>query len=162
MELLKNLNSIKIQYTLLGNTSTKLLNLEFDLNNHVNLELAKVYEWLEWLAKGLSYPVNIVSAGSLKEGMIKSNEGTYVRGSTVPMYVRHKVTGKKGILRRMCTATYKIEPVTKEIRRLLGVGYKQRVPKDKKVQQIFGISKDEAVRMRVSQYHYIDFEYPLQ
>jgi hypothetical protein len=135
--------------------------VDYALFSDTGSEPKKVYEWLEWLTKQLSYPVNIVSAGSLKEGMIKSNEGTYVRGSTVPMYVRHKVTGKKGILRRMCTATYKIEPVTKEIRRLLGVGYKQRVPKDKKVQQIFGISKDEAVRMRVSQYHYIDFEYPL-
>ena len=38
---------------------------------------------------------------------------------------------------------------------------KQIVQKDKKVQQIFGISKDESIRMRVSQYHYIDFEYPL-
>jgi hypothetical protein len=124
-------------------------------------EPAAVYKWLEWLQGQVSFPINIVTAGSLKENAKKSNEGIYVRGSTIPMYVRHKETGKKGILRRMCTATYKIEPVTKEIRRLLGVGYKQRVPKGKKVQQIFGISKDEIVRMRISQYHYIDFEYPL-
>ena len=77
------------------------------------------------------------------------------------MFTRNKKTGKKGILRRACTATYKIEPVTKKIRELLGVGKGVKVPKNKKVKQLFGISKDEMQRMRVSSYHYIDFEYPL-
>ena len=124
-------------------------------------EPKKVYEWLDWLKTKLSFPVYIVNNGSLKENLKKSNKNIYVRGTTVPMFTRNKKTGKKGILRRACTSTYKIEPVTKQIRSLLGVGYKQKVPKNKNVKQLFGISKDEVQRMRISSYHYIDFEYPL-
>ena len=126
-------------------------------------EPKKVYEWLSWLEKQLSFPVyKIVNKnGSLTENLIKTNKGEYVRGTTIPMYTRDKVTGKKGILRRQCTATYKIEPITQKIRELLGVQYKQKVPKDYKVTQYFGISMDEISRMRISTYHYINFEYPL-
>jgi len=126
-------------------------------------EPKKVYEWLSWLEKQLSFPVyKIVNKnGSLTENLIKTNKGEYVRGTTIPMYTRDKITGKKGILRRQCTATYKIEPITQKIRELLGVQYKQKVPKDYKVTQYFGISMDEISRMRISTYHYINFEYPL-
>lgn len=126
-------------------------------------EPKRVYEWLEWLKKQLSFPVYTIQNknGSLTENLIKANQGIYSRGSTIPMYTRDKVTGKKGILRRQCTATYKIEPITQKIRDLLGVKYKQKVPKDFKVTQYFGISKDEFTRMRTSTYHYITFHYPL-
>ena len=126
-------------------------------------EPKKVYEWLNWLEKQVSFPVLRVANkhGSLTDNLIKVNKAEYVRGTTIPMYTRDKITGKKGILRRQCTATYKIEPVTKRIRELLGVGFRIKVPKNKKVTQLFGISKDEVQRMRTSTYHYITFDYPL-
>ena len=100
-----------------------------------------VYEWLKWLTDQLSFPVLIVTAGSLPDNLRKSNKGTYIRGTSIPLFTRNKKTGKKGIIRRACTSTYKIEPVTQKIRRLLNVGKPQR--------------------MRTSTYHYITFNYPL-
>lgn len=54
------------------------------------------------------------------------------------------------MMMRQCTHDYKIAPLIKEIRRLLGVGYKKRVPKDSHVTQLFGISFDEVSRMRTA------------
>lgn len=124
-------------------------------------EPKNVYQWLDWLKDQLSFPVEIVSAGSLLENLKKSNKDIYVRGTSIPMFTKNVKTGKKGMIRRACTATYKIEPVTKKIRSLLGMKKGQKVPKDYKVQQYFGISYDEPQRMRISSYHYIDFNYPL-
>jgi len=124
-------------------------------------EPKQVYEWLKWLTEQLSYPVLIVTAGSLPDNLRISNKGTYIRGTSIPLFTRNLKTHKKGIIRRACTSTYKIEPVTKKIRELLGVGKGVKVPKEHKVTQIFGISRDEPQRMRTSTYHYIDFEYPL-
>tara|TARA_R100000234_G_C4963523_1_gene162866 strand:- start:41 stop:865 length:825 start_codon:yes stop_codon:yes gene_type:complete len=124
-------------------------------------EPESVYEWLGWLEKQLSFPLYKVTSGSLTENLLKSNKGEYVRGSTIPLWTKSKLDGSLGILKRQCTVTYKIEPVTKKIRRLLGVQYKQKVPKGYKVKQLFGISKDEMQRMKISQTHYIDFQYPL-
>ena len=77
------------------------------------------------------------------------------------MFTKNKKTGKKGIIRRACTSTYKIEPITRKIRELLGVAKGRKVPKEHHVQQYFGISRDEPQRMRTSSYHYINFNYPL-
>ena len=124
-------------------------------------EPADVYKWLEKLKTLISFPLYIVSNGSLRKGLIQSNKGIYIRGTTIPLYTLNKVTGNKGILRRQCTVTFKIEPVKKQIRTLLGVQKGQRVPKDKSVKQLFGISLDEMIRMRSSPDKYITFEYPL-
>ncbi len=124
-------------------------------------EPKEVYKWLEWLKTQLSFPVLVISAGSLPEALRKSNRDEYVRGATIPMFTRNKKTGKKGIIRRACTSTFKIEPITKKIRELLGVAKGRKVPKEHHVQQFFGISRDEPQRMRTSSYHYITFNYPL-
>ena len=118
-------------------------------------------KWLDWLEKLLTFPVYRVTNGSLKDNLLKSNKDIYVRGTSIPMFTRNKKTGKKGMIRRACTSTYKIEPITKKIRELLGMKFRQKVPKDYKVMQLFGISRDEVQRMRTSSYHYIDFDYPL-
>ena len=49
------------------------------------------------------------------------------------------------MVRRQCTAEYKIEVVNRTIRReLLGLKPRQRIPKDVLIHQYFGISTDEA------------------
>jgi len=70
-------------------------------------EPKQVYEWLEWLKSQLSFPVLIISAGSLPDDLRFSNAGNYKRGVSIPMFTRNKKTGKKGIIRRACTSTYK-------------------------------------------------------
>ena len=50
--------------------------------------------------------------------------------------------------RRQCTREYKIEPIEKEIRRLLDVKKGNRVPKSVIVEQWIGISTDEIQRLK--------------
>ena len=123
-------------------------------------EPKKVYEHLDWLEKNLSYPIHRVTKGNLREDTIKAVDND-VRVAMSPFFTRNKKTGKKGIMMRQCTFDYKISPLIKEIRRLLGVGYKKRVPKDVLVTQIFGISYDELSRMRRAPKKYLKYEYPL-
>ena len=123
-------------------------------------EPKKVYEHLDWLEKQLSYPIYRVTKGNLREDTIKAVNNN-VRVAMSPFFTRNKKTGKKGMMMRQCTQDYKIQPLIKKVRELLGVGFRQRVPKDKKVTQIFGISYDEMARMRRSPLKYITYEYPL-
>ena len=123
-------------------------------------EPKRVYSHLDWLEKQLSYPVYRVSKGDLKQDTIDAiNNNTRVAMS--PFFTRNKETGKKGMMMRQCTQDYKIAPLIKEIRRLLGVGYKKQVPKDCHVVQLFGISSDEASRMRTAPKKYLTYTYPL-
>ena len=68
---------------------------------------------------------------------------------------------EKGIARRTCTKTYKIEPVEKRIREILGLERGQRWPTELVVEQIFGISYDELERMSTSPRPAIEHVYPL-
>jgi|TARA_R100001530_G_C4282839_1_gene146029 hypothetical protein len=124
-------------------------------------EPTAVYEWLNWLKKQLSFPVYVVSKGSLIEDLKSSNNDVYKRGVSIPMFTKNKITGKKGIIRRACTTTYKIEVITKKIRELLGVGYRKKVSKDTRVEMLMGISYDEIIRMKTNHLKYVTNTYPL-
>ena len=114
-----------------------------------------VYKHLDWLETQLSAPVYRVSIGNIKDDHIKSiSEGTNIRGM-MPLF-----TGN-GFGRRQCTNAYKIEPVKKQIRTLLGLKKGQRVPKGTMVEQWLGISTDEAVRMKPSSDAWIINVWPL-
>ena len=82
-------------------------------------EPKEVYTWLEWLKEQVSYPVHIVQWRNLKEDLIAVANG---KRNIVPIpFFTIDESGKKGIMRRQCTADYKIRPVTKKIRELLGL-----------------------------------------
>ena len=120
-----------------------------------------VYDWLNYLKTQITkFPIYIVTYRDLKKDIFDAARGDF-KAFTAPFYTKNIETGKKGMLRRQCTADYKIKPVIKKIRELLGVEYRKKVPKDKKVTQIFGISYDEMARMRQSPLKYISNEYPL-
>src|SRR3546814_11724106 len=65
------------------------------------------------------------------------------------------------MLNRQCTGDFKIDPIRKKVRDLLGIAPRQRAPKSPQVEQWIGISVDEAVRMKPSQYPYIVHRFPL-
>ena len=119
-----------------------------------------VYDWLNWLEKQLSFPVYRVAKGNLKQDMLDAIDGKY-KFLSVPLFTKNKETGKKGLLRRQCTFDYKIAPVTKKVRELLGVGYRKRVPKDTIVEMLMGISFDEIIRMKDNRLKYMKNNYPL-
>jgi len=124
-----------------------------------------IYDQLNWLKKETTIPIHVVTAGNIKDDVLKSitrpgQKG--VRGASLPFFVRNtdeNNNAQDGILRRQCTSEYKIQPIQKKIRTLLGYQPRQRVKK--KVRQWFGISLDEAHRMRDSNVGWIDNYYPL-
>lgn len=117
-------------------------------------EPAAVYDWLEWLegeAKKAGIPVERVTAGDLRQDVLNVL-GTGKTGSVgqPPLYVRGRLgAGKKeGRLWRKCSRDYKIDPIRKRVRELLGAGPGERVQSGTYAEQWFGISLDEVQRMR--------------
>ena len=119
-----------------------------------------VYDWLEWLTKQLSYPVYIVSKGNLREDTINAVNGKY-KFLTIPVFSVDKKTGKKGLLRRQCTADYKILPVNQKVRQLLGLEKGEKRKKGTVVEMLMGISMDEIYRVKPNRVKYITNNYPL-
>lgn len=117
-----------------------------------------VYDHLEWLEEQLPFPVLTVQHGNLWKDTIKSaKEGTRV--ANAPFYTKAK-DGSRGILKRTCTLEYKITPIQRKIRQLLGFKKGQRV-KDAHVEQWIGISYDEMTRMKESPDKWVTHRWPL-
>jgi len=115
-----------------------------------------VYEHLNRLEAALPFPVHRVSAGNLRDDTIKQNTTTRSAGrfSAIPWFMLN------GMGRRQCTAHYKIEPLTKKMRALVGAVPRQRLPHDC-VEVWIGISTDEAARMKPSRNRWQKHIWPL-
>jgi len=86
---------------------------------------------------------------------IEATKGNTSRYSGFPMYM------KKGFIRRQCTNDFKIQPIRKKIRELLGLKKGQRAGKEILVDQWIGISMDEIQRTRINRDVWINNYYPL-
>lgn len=125
-------------------------------------EPKKVYEWLDWLEPKLAFPVYRVTQGNLTEKNLevrvsKTTGRTYSK-KLIPAFILSP-DGKKGLLGRSCTVDYKIQPVIKQIRKVLGL--KSVRSKEVLVNQWIGISSDEASRMKDSREPWIKHVFPL-
>lgn len=65
------------------------------------------------------------------------------------------------MLRRQCTQDYKLRPIQKKVREMLGLQRGRRGPKTPIVEQWIGISTDEAMRVKPSRYSYQKHRWPL-
>lgn len=128
-----------------------------------------VYEHLTWLEGMLTYPVHRVTAGNLRQHVLdgarlKDGAPAVQKGGDVyrgiPAYTR-QTDGSFGMLRRQCTREYKITPILSKVRELLGLTHRQRVPKAVIVEQLTGISADEADRAKPAQEPWLRRLYPL-
>ena len=136
-----------------------------------------VYDHLAWLQSPnvLPFPVHIVSAGDLRADLIAGAQGkrwasipAFTRtvtpaGSELPVYDEDEngdliVLGSRivatervgiGMIRRQCTGDYKIVPIRRKVRELLGIAGR-RSPLSPIAEQWIGISLDEALRMKPS------------
>jgi hypothetical protein len=109
-------------------------------------EPASVYQHLDHLRSLGSPDIWVRSAGRLGDDLIHGRNSTGQRFVSIPAFTK-SAEGKVGMVRRQCTAEYKINIVNRTIRReLLGLKPRQRIPKDVTVHQYFGISTDEAAR----------------
>tara|TARA_R110000824_G_scaffold73637_2_gene187488 strand:+ start:2375 stop:3208 length:834 start_codon:yes stop_codon:yes gene_type:complete len=128
-----------------------------------------VYRWLEEVlqpeADKAGIPIYRVTAGSIQkdavEIQVRGKRQGDRRWASMPYYTKNRETGKQAIIRRQCTEEYKIQPVMRKIRSLLGLAKGQKAKKGIQVEQWYGISADECQRMRDSRFHYIQHHYPL-
>lgn len=124
-------------------------------------EPRSVYDHLAWLMSGnvLPFPVRIVREGNLFADAIAGQSERSGRFAAVPWFVLSP-KGKPGMGRRQCTSHYKIEPIRREVRRLLGVGPRGRIPAGS-VEKWIGISLDEIIRATPSKVGFEVNRHPL-
>jgi hypothetical protein len=121
-----------------------------------------VYEHLARLtAPGvLPFPVHIVSKGSLRQELIDASNGLRGAWGRPPLFLRNP-DGSNGMTRRQCTDDYKLDVITRKVRDLAGIKARSRGPTTAAVEQLIGISLDEAHRMRDARFRWIVNRYPL-
>jgi len=128
-------------------------------------EPAAVYEQVDRLAEvyaAAGVEFHRVSAGNVREDAINPVH----RYASIPYFVRNP-DGSEGMGRRQCTSEYKLSPITRKIRELLGAKAPdfRRVPKGRVAEQWVGFSTDEvqrANRRKDSQgVAYLTTRYPL-
>ncbi|MGA0531280.1 hypothetical protein [Hansschlegelia sp. KR7-227] len=136
-----------------------------------------VYEHLAWLRSPnvLPFPVHLVSAGDLRADLLAGAQGdrwasipAFTRnvtpaGTELPVYDEDEngelvIVGSRilqtdrvgvGMIRRQCTGDYKITPIRRKVREMLGLT-RRRSPSSPIAEQWIGISLDEALRMKPS------------
>ncbi len=121
-------------------------------------EPKSVYVWLDWLEKQLPFPVHRVTAGKLSDKIAsKRKHGEFLRVD-IPAFVF--LDGKaSGLINRSCTRDYKITPIRRKVREILGISGKSI--KDVRVIQWIGISLDESHRMKPSLEPWQENRWPL-
>ncbi|MFD4636916.1 hypothetical protein ACFWN2_06350 [Lentzea sp. NPDC058436] len=107
-------------------------------------------------AEKFDIPVRTVSAGNIRDDSLDPAH----RFVSMPLHVRNP-DGTKGMARRQCTNEYKISPLKKAARELLGYPHPRRVPRGTYIEQAIGISTDEFARAKDSGVRYIRNVFPL-
>jgi len=111
-----------------------------------------VYNYMEYLKGLLPFPIHVVSKGKIDDDFLKALSDPSVRCGQPPFMVFNHEKQLGGRLWRQCTKEYKIDPIRKKARELCG---------GKPVNQLVGISMDEAHRMKPSGVKYINNIFPL-
>lgn len=118
-----------------------------------------VYENLARLrahAEKFGIPVRTVSAGNIRDDALDPAH----RFVSMPLHVLNP-DGTRGLARRQCTSEYKVAPLKKVARQLLGYPHPKRVPRGVFVEQAIGISTDEFIRAKDSGVKYLRNVFPL-
>lgn len=123
-------------------------------------EPPNVYDHLNWLEKQLSYKVLRVSAGDIRENVLSGVTPDGNKFLDMPVFLINS-DGTKSVAVRQCTTHYKINPIHKELRKMLGLKPGRRAPMDVQVEMWMGISADEAQRMKPSRDEWITNRFPL-
>ena len=116
-----------------------------------------VYEHLAWLMSPnvLPFPVHKVSAGDLRQDIMSRSNTTGGRFAAVPWHMRMP-NGDDAMGRRQCTKEYKLTPIRRKVRELLG----GKTPKGGATVWV-GISTDEIMRVKPSRVGYMVNRWPL-
>lgn len=126
----------------------------------VQAEPPWVYEQLDYLERvgGHVIPIHRVTAGSLERNLYSGGEGR--KGfAQIPAFIDGE--HGRGMGRRQCTFQYKIRPIERACRDLLGLEPGQHAAGKYRVRQWIGISTDEAHRAKPSSVPWVERHYPL-
>ncbi len=113
-------------------------------------EPAEVYSHLAWLQSMLPFPVYITTRGKLSEQLLKGNHM-----ARIPFFIK-----AGGLVKRQCTRNFKIRPIRRKVREILGFSPRSYIAPGS-VSQWIGISTDEADRMKPSGVKFIVNRWPL-
>lgn len=125
-------------------------------------EPKRVYDHLLRLRDVLTeggIPLHMVANGNLRDDAINPQH----RYASVPYFVRNP-DGSDGMGRRQCTSEYKLSPINRKVRELLGAAAPdfRRVPRGRVAEQWIGFSTDEIHRVSDARdVLYIRKRYPL-
>lgn len=129
-------------------------------------EPREVYDQLAWLEETVSIPIHRVTCGrNIREdaviAQVRGRKADGERWASMPIRTV-SAKGEHGMMKRQCTSEYKIAPIERFIRRsLLGLRPRQHAPKECVVDHWYGISSDEAHRMKASRDAWQRCVYPL-
>ncbi len=107
----------------------------------------------------LPFQVHVVTAGNIKDAILTRQNTTGGSFSAIPWYTKN-TDGSESIGRRQCSSEYKITPIRRECRRLLGKDSRERI-KAGAVELWIGISIDEAARMKPARQQWMTHRWPL-
>ena len=133
---------------------------DFAIFSDTGWELPAVYEHLEWLKSKLSYEVITVSAGNIRESILKGTNPENRNFLDIPVFLINP-DGTSGVATRQCTRVYKLDPIRRYLRERLQIEPNRRAPKHIQVEMWLGISADEAIRQKPSKEEWITNRYPL-
>jgi hypothetical protein len=113
-----------------------------------------VYDHLAWLMSPnvLPFPVRIETIGALRDRFMTGDGNRY---TAAPWHVQ-LANGDRAIGRRQCTQEFKLKPIRRAVRALLG----DKTPKAG-CSMLIGISTDEIMRVKPSRLGYIVNRFPL-
>jgi hypothetical protein len=119
-----------------------------------------VYSHLDRIQREIAEPAGIpilrVATGNIRNDALDPGH----RFASMPLYILNQ-DGRPGMTRRQCTGEYKIKPIKKQVREILGYPYPQRIPKGVFVEQWVGISTDEFHRAKDADVAYMHNRHPL-
>lgn len=121
-----------------------------------------VYEHLDWLEGELSYPVHRVNRGrSLRQDLLDGVNHTGHNFIDIPVFLRAHGGYTDGMGLRQCTLRYKIDPIRRKVREMIGMKKGQKVPAGVYVEQWIGISTDEIERAKPAREKWLRTRWPL-
>ena len=124
-------------------------------------EPQEVYDHLEWLRGKLSYDVEIVEAGDLRNNVARGLDASGHPHLEIPVFMTTPDGKRAGVGRRECTSTYKVKPIQRRLRERMGLKKGEQVPWDTHVEMWLGISTDEVLRQKQSQMGWITHRWPI-
>lgn len=125
-------------------------------------EPRRIYDWIkkvnDYIKTNFGKEIIITQKRNLRDDVLTKDNGKPTKHLVIPAFMKHP-DGKIGMGRRLCTADYKIEPIKKEVRSLLGYEPRKRVREI--VHMWKGISTDEINRVKPMRDKWIIAEHPL-